>query len=209
MGEIDNDKDDTLDLEEGFKNALLQHQSEVDGTIIFGEDSGRLQPRTLIDCTMPHLKKKICETEFETVDNPVQWTEFTFSPVSTNGGGIYKIHAIPTGVMPLPQDISGTRQINGWESHYYDWDDVVGPHRNPVYDSKKFPPERKVYLDKDVLRKLGLTKHKMVVQDALFFYQILPSICDGKNYGIVDDPRRTTSVILNIHLLTTHLTLES
>ena len=58
MGEIDNDKDDTLGLEEGFKNALLQHQSEVDGTIIFGEDSGRLQPRTLIDCTLPHLKKK-------------------------------------------------------------------------------------------------------------------------------------------------------
>ena len=31
MGESNNDVDDALDLEEGFKNALLERQSEVDG----------------------------------------------------------------------------------------------------------------------------------------------------------------------------------
>ena len=41
-----------------------------------------------------------------------------------------------------------------------------------------------------MLRKLGLTKHRMVVQDALFLYQLLLLICDVNNSGIVDDPRK-------------------
>ena len=57
-------------------------------------------------------------------------------------------------------------------------------------DARQFPPERKGYLDKDALRKLGITKNRMVVKDALFFYQILPPVCDVNKYGIVDDPRQ-------------------
>ena len=53
--------------------------------------------------------------------------------------------------MPLPQESSGTRLINGWEFHYNDWDDGVVPHRTPVDDAKQFLPERKGCLDKDVL----------------------------------------------------------
>ena len=71
--------------------------------------------------------------------------------------------------MPLPQDSSGTRLINGWEFHYNDWDDGVGPHRTPVDDAEQFLPERKGCLDKDARQKLGLTRHRMVVQYALFF----------------------------------------
>ena len=37
MGERKKDGDDALDLEEGFKNDLLERQSEVDGTTIVGE----------------------------------------------------------------------------------------------------------------------------------------------------------------------------
>ena len=36
--ESNNDGDDAFDLEEGFKNALLECQSEVDGKIIVGEE---------------------------------------------------------------------------------------------------------------------------------------------------------------------------
>ena len=57
-------------------------------------------------------------------------------------------------------------------------------------DAKTFLPERKGCLDKYVLQDLGLTKHRMVVQDALFFYHILLTICDVNNYGIVDNARK-------------------
>ena len=49
MGEIRNDGDDALELEERFTTTLLERQSEVDGTNIVGEESGRLPPRTTID----------------------------------------------------------------------------------------------------------------------------------------------------------------
>ena len=39
-----------------------------------------------------------------------------------------------------------------------------------------------------MLRKLGLNKHRMVVQGDILFYQLLPLICDVSNSGIVDDP---------------------
>ena len=81
VGERKKDGDDALDLEEGFKNDLLERQSEVDGTTIVGEQSGRLPPRTPIDWTPPTVKTKLGETEFKTVDNPGQWSEFTFCPV--------------------------------------------------------------------------------------------------------------------------------
>ena len=92
--------------------------------------------------------------------------------------------------MPLPQDSSGTILINEWEFHYSDWDDVVVPHITPVDDVEQFPPKCKGCIDRDVLRKLGITKHRMVVQDALLFYQRLLPIFDVNNSGIVDDPRK-------------------
>ena len=92
--------------------------------------------------------------------------------------------------MPLPQHSSGTRRINGWEVHYNDWDDGVGPHRTPVDDDKQLPPDRKGCLDKDVLQKLGLTKHRMVVKDSIFFCKLLLPICDVNNFGIFYDPKK-------------------
>ena len=72
VGEIENDGDDALDLEEGFTNALLELESEVDGTTIVGEDSGRLTPRPTIDWTHPPVNTKLDEPEFKTVNNPGQ-----------------------------------------------------------------------------------------------------------------------------------------
>ena len=54
--ESNNDGDDAFDLEEGFKNALLERQSEVDVTTTVGEESGRLPPRTPIDWTPLPIK---------------------------------------------------------------------------------------------------------------------------------------------------------
>ena len=81
MVESRNDGDDALDLEEGFKNDLLERQSEVDVTTTVGEESGRLPPHTTIDWTPLPVKTHIGEPEFENVDNPGQWSEFTFHPV--------------------------------------------------------------------------------------------------------------------------------
>ena len=147
----------------------MERQSEVDGTNIVGEESGRLPPRTPIDWTPTPVKTQLSEPEFDTVDNHGQCSEFTFQPVFAKGGGILKIHALPTGVIQIQQDSSGTIRVNGWEFYYNDWDDEFGEHRTPMDDDEKFPPERKGYLDKYVLMKLDLTKHRMVVQDALFF----------------------------------------
>ena len=61
VGESDNDGYDTLDLEEGFTNCLLEHHSEVDGTTIVGEDSGRIPPCTPIDWKPPPIKTQIGE----------------------------------------------------------------------------------------------------------------------------------------------------
>ena len=134
---------------------------------IVGEDSGRLPPLTPIDLTLKLVKTQLGETEFNTVNNPGQWSEFTFRPVFVKVGGMYKRHALSIGVMPLPKNSSGTRRINRWEFNYNDWDDGVVPHRTPVDDAEQFPPERKGFLDKEVLRKLGITKHRMFAQYSL------------------------------------------
>ena len=44
----------------------------MDGTNIFGEDSGRLPQLTPIDWTLPPVKIQLGETYFETADNPGQ-----------------------------------------------------------------------------------------------------------------------------------------
>ena len=81
VGESNNDGDDTLELKEGLTHSLLERQSDVDGTTIVGKESGRLPPHTNIDWTPPPVRTNIGEPEFNTVDNPDQWIEFTFLPV--------------------------------------------------------------------------------------------------------------------------------
>ena len=49
--------------------------------------------------------------------------------------------------------------------------------------------DREVLLDKEYLRKMGLTKKRMKECDALFFYQLLLPIVDGAESGIPNDGR--------------------
>ena len=44
-------------------------------------------------------------------------------------------------------------------------------------------------LDAELLRKLGLTRERMLECDALFFYQLLLPIAHPAESGIKDDPR--------------------
>ena len=171
VGESDNDGDDALDLEEGFKNSLLGRQSEVNGTTIVDEESGRLPPSNPIDWTRMPVKTQIGEPEFETADNPSQWSEFNFCPVYAKGGVIYKIHDLPIGVMPVPQYISVTRRINAWDFHYNDWDDGVGTEINTIDYDKKIPPEHKVSINK--IRAAEVGSHQ--TQDGCArFYLLIP-----------------------------------
>jgi len=45
-------------------------------------------------------------------------------------------------------------------------------------------------LDADLLKKMGLTRERMVAKDALFFIQLLFPLHDPKHSGIEDDPRQ-------------------
>jgi hypothetical protein len=52
-----------------------------------------------------------------------------------------------------------------------------------------FPPDRQVRLDVDYLKKMGLTRKRMLDCDALFFYQLLLPIVDPAMSRIDEDPR--------------------
>ena len=56
VGESYNGGYGALDLEQGFKTPLLGIQIDVDGTTIFGEESGRLPPRTPVDFSPTTVK---------------------------------------------------------------------------------------------------------------------------------------------------------
>ena len=155
------------------------------------------------------LNTQLGEPEFETVYNPGQWSEFNFRPVFAKLCGMYIIHDIPTGFMPLPQDSSDTRRRNWWEFHYNDWDNEVGPHRIPVDDAKN-----SLLSAKDVLAKTCCGS--WVSQSTVWLCKMISSstIFDFRyvmltTLGLLIIPGTTTSVMLKISPLATYLTLDS
>ena len=68
-----------------------------------------------------------------------------------------------------------------------------------------FPEDRDVQLNKDYLRKMGLTKKQMEDCDALFFYQLLLPIVDGTELGISNDVRlgfyKTVTRFINLYAI--------
>jgi hypothetical protein len=133
------------------------------------------------------------EPEFTAVDNPGNWSKYTFQ-AQFNRQGKYTCHALPTGATPVPVDGKGKRTWKDWEFHYNGWygpDDV--PYRLGATRSNPFPAARKGCIDKVKLAKLGLTKERMNVgdgrPDALFFYQLILPMCDPKQSGVQGDGR--------------------
>ena len=81
---------------------------------------------------------------------------------------------------------------NGWEFFYDGWKDENPLQRSKACATNRFPKERKGRLDYDLLKKLQLTKKRIIECDALFFKQLLRPMCDPKKSGIIDDPRMLT-----------------
>jgi hypothetical protein len=133
------------------------------------------------------------EPAFEDVDNPGKWPPFVFQLAFDARTKKCVKHVLPTGAAPVPTNDQGKRICNGWEFHYRGWDksqDETIPEdcRHP-FRPQPTPDYRKGSLDADALRRLGLTKQRMVDADALFFSQLMLPICDPAHSGIPDDPR--------------------
>ena len=141
------------------------------------------------------LKAKIekGEPEFVDVDNPGKWPEFTYrSKFEKTGEKKYAHHSLPTGARPVPANDEGKRIIDGWEFHYDKWISEAAANeksRSGATNTTPFPESRKGRLDYDLLKRMRLTKKRLVEGDALFFLQLLLPIGDPKKSGIENDPR--------------------
>ena len=57
------------------------------------------------------------EPNFDEIDNPGKWCNFTFRPEFGSNGGAYTKHTLPTGATPVPE-VDGKRCRGAWEFHY-------------------------------------------------------------------------------------------
>jgi hypothetical protein len=142
------------------------------------------------DWKKPSVKYDKGEIEWKDVDNPGDWLEFTYRPKFNAKTGNYVAHMLPTGARPVPKDVEGKRIHDGWEFHYKDWkSDLGATNRSGSSPLELIPAERKGCLDYEFLKKMRLSKRRIMEGDALFFRQLLLPMCDPKKSGIDDDPR--------------------
>ena len=91
-------------------------------------------------------------------------------------------HSMPAGAVVVPTDpVIGERKTHGYKFHYTGWKQTINNpalFRDGATKGNMFPAERKGRLDKDLLKKMGLTQSRMENNNALFFYQLLYPICD-------------------------------
>ena len=192
--------EDTTDidvlLDEHDDNIIIDGHAPDNSLLIedLGEDVSFAKPPA--DWAPKAPKTEVGEPDFYNVDNPGGWDAYTFKPkfsLKTSKDikkGQYTHHALPTGARPVPQDAEGKRGMAGWEFHYDHWENPDGAKfRSGATRHNPFPANRKGNLDYDLLKKMGLTKERLVSHDALFFWQLLFPICDPEKSGIADDPR--------------------
>ena len=136
------------------------------------------------------------EPAHESVDNPGGWSNYTYKGKfqGKGGHGPYSHHEMPAGARPVPIDpATGKRKRGEWEFHYKGWkqsNDNPSFVRQGASKDNMFPSDRKAQLDGDLLKKMGLTKKRMVDGDALFFYQLIVPMIDPAKSGIDADPRQ-------------------
>ena len=53
-----------------------------------------------------------------------------------------------------------------------------------------FPKERQGCLDRNLLKKLGMSKERIQKKDCLFFLQLILPMCDTTKSGVRNDPRK-------------------
>ena len=105
------------------------------------------------------------------------------SKFSGRGGhGPYSHHQMPAGACPVPIDtVTRKRKRGDWKFHYQGWkqtNDTPSFVQNGASKDNIFPSNRKAQLDGDILKKMGLTKKRMVEGGVLFFYQLLVPMID-------------------------------
>ena len=147
-------------------------------------------------------------SSFQDVDNPGNWSEFTYqAKFAKQGNGLkYQYHCLPTGVTPVPVGEDGRRtqkhligpksqkrDAGEFEFHYNGWEKEGTQFRSGATRENPFPEVRKGSLCGSTLARLGLTKERMMeadgAPDALWFWQALLPIHDIKRTGIENDPR--------------------
>jgi hypothetical protein len=205
-GDSDDEADGFLDHDAAMVEATVEQQEEGNEDEDAVDDGDRnsvvLQkgpgppavfidmkvPGTPDDWVPPQRKEDKGQPHFVDVDNPGDWSEYTFRPEFEKTGGRYKRHVLPTGASPVPL-VNNKRELDDWEFHYKGWTGTNNV-RNGASREDIFPECRKGCLDRAVLERMGMTPERMQNHDALFFYQLLLPICDPKRSDIVDDPRK-------------------
>ena len=147
-------------------------------------------------------------SSFQDVDNPGNWSEFTYqAKFGKQGNGLkYQYHCLPTGVTPVPVGEDGRRtqkhligrksqkqDAGEFEFHYNGWEKEGTQFCSGNTRENPFPEVSKGSLCGSTLARLGLTKERMMeadgAPDALWFWQALLPIHDIKRTGIENDPR--------------------
>ena len=205
-GDSDNEADDMLEHDSAMVEAMEERRQleavEEDETVEFNDRNaillkkGGTEPVLKLpgpppDWSAPARKEAKGEPLFSDVDNPGGWDEFTYRPeFATKGDKQYVKHVLPTGATPVPE-VDGKRKVGPWEFFYGGWKDSGNnSFRDGASKSEPFPDSRQGKLDKSLLLRMGLTKERMEIGDALFFYQLLLPMCDPAQSGIDGDPRK-------------------
>jgi hypothetical protein len=130
---------------------------------------------------------------FEDVDNPRGWNSYTFRPMFKPRGGKYICHAMPAGTCPVPINaVTGKREEGGHGFFYQGWKQENPTRENCRFGASRedlFPTDRDVKLDVTFLKKMGLTRQRMLECNALFLYQLILPIVDPIVSGIDGDTR--------------------
>ena len=107
-------------------------------------------------------------------------------------GSHYTMHTLPTGATPVPKGENGQRKIRGWDFYYGGLENENTKYnvRSGSRPENLFPKDRMGSLDGELLSKMGLTTERMVLGDALSFYQLLLPICNPTRSGIPGDARK-------------------
>jgi hypothetical protein len=123
------------------------------------------------------------------IDNPGSWSLYSFAP-KYKTGKFYSGHFTPAGVMFLPANQHGQRELNGCHFHYQGWTPDEIDQKTFVRDGASQqdlnPLNWRGSLDMDVLKKHGCTAD-WVRDDPFFFYQLLFPLSPPESSGIEDD----------------------
>jgi len=90
---------------------------EITNTIpapLFGAPKGWLPPTPPATWSRPEAKTDCDEPYFDSVDNPGNWSAFTFKPTFNKKQYVY--HCMPAGAVPVPNTLdTGKREVGGYE----------------------------------------------------------------------------------------------